>query len=159
MPFSFHEIKKIGLLKFTKRCQLCTIPSSLLRTKFVEVGKSKRGGPGRRLETQEKADLAGWAQGQSAGSAPQSMQFWEGQEAKDWVCYFLYIFRMLYKISSEVFNLGLNIFFLQTLFEYKFEFLRVVCSHEHYIPLNLPMPFGKGRIQRYQGNIPLYIYT
>uniref|UniRef100_A0A8C0XQ12 Dedicator of cytokinesis protein 9 n=1 Tax=Castor canadensis TaxID=51338 RepID=A0A8C0XQ12_CASCN len=37
-----------------------------------------------------------------------------------------------------------------TLFEYKFEFLRVVCNHEHYIPLNLPMPFGKGRIQRYQ---------
>lgn len=47
-------------------------------------------------------------------------------------------------------------FFLQTLFEYKFEFLRVVCNHEHYIPLNLPMPFGKGRIQRYQGN--LYVY-
>uniref|UniRef100_A0A670KHZ2 Dedicator of cytokinesis 9 n=1 Tax=Podarcis muralis TaxID=64176 RepID=A0A670KHZ2_PODMU len=40
--------------------------------------------------------------------------------------------------------------FLQTLFEFKFEFLRVVCNHEHYIPLNLPMPFGKGRIQRYQ---------
>ncbi|XP_057641886.1 dedicator of cytokinesis protein 9 isoform X10 [Chionomys nivalis] len=38
----------------------------------------------------------------------------------------------------------------KTLFEYKFEFLRVVCNHEHYIPLNLPMPFGKGRIQRYQ---------
>ncbi|XP_055002227.1 dedicator of cytokinesis protein 9 isoform X14 [Sorex araneus] len=38
----------------------------------------------------------------------------------------------------------------KTLFEYKFEFLRVVCDHEHYIPLNLPMPFGKGRIQRYQ---------
>lgn len=41
--------------------------------------------------------------------------------------------------------------FLQTLFEFKFEFLRVVCNHEHYIPLNLPMPFGKGRVQRYQG--------
>ncbi|XP_041436699.1 dedicator of cytokinesis 9 L homeolog isoform X6 [Xenopus laevis] len=38
----------------------------------------------------------------------------------------------------------------KTLFEYKFEFLRVVCNHEHYIPLNLPMPFGKGRIHRYQ---------
>ncbi|XP_040599323.1 dedicator of cytokinesis protein 9 isoform X4 [Mesocricetus auratus] len=38
----------------------------------------------------------------------------------------------------------------KTLFEYKFEFLRVVCNHEHFIPLNLPMPFGKGRIQRYQ---------
>nr|XP_060625523.1 dedicator of cytokinesis protein 9 isoform X11 [Anolis sagrei ordinatus] len=38
----------------------------------------------------------------------------------------------------------------KTLFEFKFEFLRVVCNHEHYIPLNLPMLFGKGRIQRYQ---------
>uniref|UniRef100_A0A671N9H6 Dedicator of cytokinesis protein 9-like n=1 Tax=Sinocyclocheilus anshuiensis TaxID=1608454 RepID=A0A671N9H6_9TELE len=39
---------------------------------------------------------------------------------------------------------------LSTLYEFKFEFLRVVCNHEHYIPLNLPMPFGKGRIQRFQ---------
>ncbi|XP_064167013.1 dedicator of cytokinesis protein 9-like isoform X5 [Anguilla rostrata] len=38
----------------------------------------------------------------------------------------------------------------KTLYELKFEFLRVVCNHEHYIPLNLPMPFGKGRIQRFQ---------
>uniref|UniRef100_A0A7N8XP70 Dedicator of cytokinesis 9b n=1 Tax=Mastacembelus armatus TaxID=205130 RepID=A0A7N8XP70_9TELE len=30
------------------------------------------------------------------------------------------------------------------------KFLRVVCNHEHYVPLNLPMPFGKGRIQRFQ---------
>ena len=37
------------------------------------------------------------------------------------------------------------------MFEFKFEFLRVICNHEHYIPLNLPMPFGKGRIQRFQG--------
>ncbi|KAI2663347.1 Dedicator of cytokinesis protein 9 [Labeo rohita] len=40
--------------------------------------------------------------------------------------------------------------FIKTLYEFKFEFLRVVCNHEHYIPLNLPMPFGKGRIQRFQ---------
>lgn len=39
----------------------------------------------------------------------------------------------------------------QTLYEFKFEFLRVVCNHEHFVPLNLPMPFGKGRIQRFQG--------
>lgn len=39
----------------------------------------------------------------------------------------------------------------QTLYEFKFEFLRVVCNHEHFIPLNLPMPFGKGRIQRFHG--------
>ncbi|XP_008396808.1 dedicator of cytokinesis protein 9 isoform X12 [Poecilia reticulata] len=38
----------------------------------------------------------------------------------------------------------------KTLFEFKFEFLRVVCNHEHYVPLNLPMPFGKGRILRFQ---------
>uniref|UniRef100_A0AAQ4PCD7 Dedicator of cytokinesis 9 n=1 Tax=Gasterosteus aculeatus aculeatus TaxID=481459 RepID=A0AAQ4PCD7_GASAC len=41
-------------------------------------------------------------------------------------------------------------FFIQTLFEFRFEFLRVVCYHEHYVPLNLPMPFGKGRIMRFQ---------
>uniref|UniRef100_A0A8D3C413 Dedicator of cytokinesis 9 n=1 Tax=Scophthalmus maximus TaxID=52904 RepID=A0A8D3C413_SCOMX len=40
--------------------------------------------------------------------------------------------------------------FIKTLFEFKFEFLRVVCNHEHYVPLNLPMPFGKGRILRFQ---------
>ncbi|XP_064413718.1 dedicator of cytokinesis protein 9 isoform X1 [Latimeria chalumnae] len=38
----------------------------------------------------------------------------------------------------------------KTLFEFKFEFLRVICNHEHYIPLNLPMTFGKGRVHRYQ---------
>uniref|UniRef100_A0AAX7V425 Dedicator of cytokinesis 9 n=1 Tax=Astatotilapia calliptera TaxID=8154 RepID=A0AAX7V425_ASTCA len=38
----------------------------------------------------------------------------------------------------------------KTLFEFKFEFLRVVCNHEHFVPLNLPMPFGKGRILRFQ---------
>uniref|UniRef100_A0A8C4I718 Dedicator of cytokinesis 9 n=1 Tax=Dicentrarchus labrax TaxID=13489 RepID=A0A8C4I718_DICLA len=38
----------------------------------------------------------------------------------------------------------------KTLFEFRFEFLRVVCTHEHYVPLNLPMPFGKGRILRFQ---------
>ncbi|XP_073809872.1 dedicator of cytokinesis protein 9 isoform X14 [Danio rerio] len=38
----------------------------------------------------------------------------------------------------------------KTLYEFKFEFLRVACNHEHYVPLNLPMPFGKGRIQRFQ---------
>ncbi|XP_061641112.1 dedicator of cytokinesis protein 9-like isoform X1 [Phyllopteryx taeniolatus] len=38
----------------------------------------------------------------------------------------------------------------KTLQEFKFEFLRVVCNHEHYIPLNLPMPVGKSRIHRFQ---------
>ncbi|XP_061154329.1 dedicator of cytokinesis protein 9-like isoform X2 [Syngnathus typhle] len=38
----------------------------------------------------------------------------------------------------------------KTLYEFKFEFLRIVCNHEHYIPLNLPMPLGKGRIHRFQ---------
>uniref|UniRef100_A0A673HXR1 Dedicator of cytokinesis protein 9-like n=1 Tax=Sinocyclocheilus rhinocerous TaxID=307959 RepID=A0A673HXR1_9TELE len=41
----------------------------------------------------------------------------------------------------------------KTLYEFKFEFLKVVCNHEHYVPLNLPMPFGKGRIQRFQAHI------
>ncbi|XP_062853748.1 dedicator of cytokinesis protein 9 [Trichomycterus rosablanca] len=38
----------------------------------------------------------------------------------------------------------------KTLYEFKFAFLKVVCNHEHYIPLNLPMPFGKGRFMRFQ---------
>ncbi|XP_028834946.1 dedicator of cytokinesis protein 9-like isoform X4 [Denticeps clupeoides] len=38
----------------------------------------------------------------------------------------------------------------KTLYEFKFEFLKVVCNHEHYVPLNLPMPFCKGRIQTFQ---------
>uniref|UniRef100_A0A672M0G6 Dedicator of cytokinesis protein 9-like n=1 Tax=Sinocyclocheilus grahami TaxID=75366 RepID=A0A672M0G6_SINGR len=47
----------------------------------------------------------------------------------------------------------------KTLYEFKFEFLRVVCNHEHYIPLNLPMPFGKGRIQRFQGKHTAVFYN
>uniref|UniRef100_A0A672RFP0 Dedicator of cytokinesis 9 n=1 Tax=Sinocyclocheilus grahami TaxID=75366 RepID=A0A672RFP0_SINGR len=38
----------------------------------------------------------------------------------------------------------------KVLYEFKFEFLKVACNHEHYVPLNLPMPFRKGRIQRFQ---------
>lgn len=34
--------------------------------------------------------------------------------------------------------------------EYKFEFLQTICSHEHFIPLNLPMPFAKPKLQRVQ---------
>uniref|UniRef100_A0A8D0G5U2 Dedicator of cytokinesis 11 n=1 Tax=Sphenodon punctatus TaxID=8508 RepID=A0A8D0G5U2_SPHPU len=40
------------------------------------------------------------------------------------------------------------------LVEYKFEFLQTICHHEHYIPLNLPMPFAKPKLQRVQdGNL------
>ncbi|XP_044308588.1 dedicator of cytokinesis protein 11 isoform X3 [Varanus komodoensis] len=38
----------------------------------------------------------------------------------------------------------------KTLVEYKFEFLQTICSHEHYIPLNLPMTFSKPKLQRLQ---------
>ncbi|XP_077599633.1 dedicator of cytokinesis protein 9-like [Stigmatopora nigra] len=41
----------------------------------------------------------------------------------------------------------------KTLHEFKFEFLRIVCNHEHYIQLNLPMPFGKGCIHRFQDQL------
>ncbi|XP_073399582.1 dedicator of cytokinesis protein 11 isoform X2 [Dendrobates tinctorius] len=34
--------------------------------------------------------------------------------------------------------------------EYKFEFLQTICSHEHFIPLNLPMTFAKPKLQRVQ---------
>lgn len=61
--------------------------------------------------------------------------------------------------SPKMSNLFYEHFFLlhfhQTLYEFKFEFLRVVCNHEHFVPLNLPMPFGKGRIQRFQGELRL----
>ncbi|XP_075797269.1 dedicator of cytokinesis protein 11 isoform X2 [Pelodiscus sinensis] len=36
------------------------------------------------------------------------------------------------------------------LLELKFEFLQTICNHEHYIPLNLPMPFAKPKLQRVQ---------
>ncbi|XP_052785231.1 dedicator of cytokinesis protein 9-like isoform X7 [Mya arenaria] len=37
----------------------------------------------------------------------------------------------------------------RTLHEYKFEFLRIVCSHEHYIPLSLPL-MRRGLIKTYK---------
>lgn len=33
----------------------------------------------------------------------------------------------------------------------KFDFLMTVCNHEHFIPLNLPMAFGRTKLQRVQG--------
>ncbi|XP_036403695.1 dedicator of cytokinesis protein 11 [Megalops cyprinoides] len=38
----------------------------------------------------------------------------------------------------------------KVLTEMKFDFLMTVCNHEHYIPLNLPMPFGRTKLQRVQ---------
>uniref|UniRef100_H2ZTS2 Dedicator of cytokinesis 11 n=1 Tax=Latimeria chalumnae TaxID=7897 RepID=H2ZTS2_LATCH len=38
----------------------------------------------------------------------------------------------------------------KVLTEYKFEFLEIVCNHEHYIPLNLPMTFVKNRLHKVQ---------
>ncbi|KAJ8405362.1 hypothetical protein AAFF_G00318350 [Aldrovandia affinis] len=38
----------------------------------------------------------------------------------------------------------------KVLTEMKFHFLMVVCNHEHYIPLNLPMAFGRTKLQRVQ---------
>ncbi|XP_051876848.1 dedicator of cytokinesis protein 11 [Pristis pectinata] len=34
--------------------------------------------------------------------------------------------------------------------EYKLDFLQIICNHEHFIPLNLPMSFAKTRLQRIQ---------
>ncbi|XP_018085480.1 dedicator of cytokinesis protein 11 isoform X2 [Xenopus laevis] len=34
--------------------------------------------------------------------------------------------------------------------EYKFEFLQTICSHEHFIPLNLPMVFARPKLLRVQ---------
>uniref|UniRef100_A0A8C7R6G3 Dedicator of cytokinesis 11 n=1 Tax=Oncorhynchus mykiss TaxID=8022 RepID=A0A8C7R6G3_ONCMY len=40
--------------------------------------------------------------------------------------------------------------FIKVLTEMKFDFLMTVCNHEHYIPLNLPMAFGRTKLQRVQ---------
>uniref|UniRef100_A0A8C2DZ53 Dedicator of cytokinesis 11 n=1 Tax=Cyprinus carpio TaxID=7962 RepID=A0A8C2DZ53_CYPCA len=40
--------------------------------------------------------------------------------------------------------------FIKALTEMKFDFLMTVCNHEHYIPLNLPMAFGRTKLQRVQ---------
>uniref|UniRef100_A0A7N6BQ88 Dedicator of cytokinesis 11 n=1 Tax=Anabas testudineus TaxID=64144 RepID=A0A7N6BQ88_ANATE len=42
----------------------------------------------------------------------------------------------------------------KVLTEMKFEFLMAVCNHEHFIPLNLPMAFGRTKLQRVQDFIP-----
>ena len=44
------------------------------------------------------------------------------------------------------------VIFFQILHEYKFEFLRIVCSHEHFIPLSLPL-MRKGLIKTYKGKV------
>ncbi|XP_034021009.1 dedicator of cytokinesis protein 11 isoform X2 [Thalassophryne amazonica] len=38
----------------------------------------------------------------------------------------------------------------KVLTEMKFDFLMSVCNHEHFIPLNLPMAFGRTKLQRVQ---------
>ncbi|XP_067852878.1 dedicator of cytokinesis protein 11 [Heptranchias perlo] len=38
----------------------------------------------------------------------------------------------------------------KALIEYKLDFLQIICNHEHFIPLNLPMSFAKSRLQRIQ---------
>uniref|UniRef100_A0A8C9ZWU2 Dedicator of cytokinesis 11 n=1 Tax=Sander lucioperca TaxID=283035 RepID=A0A8C9ZWU2_SANLU len=40
--------------------------------------------------------------------------------------------------------------FIKVLTEMKFDFLMTVCNHEHFIPLNLPMAFGRTKLQRVQ---------
>lgn len=49
-------------------------------------------------------------------------------------------------------------YFVQVLYEYKFEFLRIICSHEHFISLNLPVLRGtttRGTSKRLKGRIML----
>ncbi|RXM93449.1 Dedicator of cytokinesis protein 11, partial [Acipenser ruthenus] len=55
------------------------------------------------------------------------------------------------EIPEEARNVNLGLAnFIKMLTQFKFEFLLTVCSHEHYIPLNLPMTFGKTKLQRVQ---------
>ena len=48
---------------------------------------------------------------------------------------------------------------LQILHEFKFEFLRIVCNHEHYIQLNLPIM--RKAVKNYRGkrNLILFFYV
>uniref|UniRef100_A0AAQ5WZ02 Dedicator of cytokinesis 11 n=1 Tax=Amphiprion ocellaris TaxID=80972 RepID=A0AAQ5WZ02_AMPOC len=41
----------------------------------------------------------------------------------------------------------------KVLSEMKFDFLMTMCNHEHFIPLNLPMAFGRTKLQRVQGDL------
>uniref|UniRef100_A0A3P9BM23 Dedicator of cytokinesis 11 n=1 Tax=Maylandia zebra TaxID=106582 RepID=A0A3P9BM23_9CICH len=43
----------------------------------------------------------------------------------------------------------------KVLTEMKFDFLMTLCNHEHFIPLNLPMAFGRTKLQRVQGKSSL----
>ncbi|XP_076828065.1 dedicator of cytokinesis protein 11 isoform X2 [Brachyhypopomus gauderio] len=47
----------------------------------------------------------------------------------------------------------------KVLTEMKFYFLMTVCNHEHYIPLNLPMAFGRTKLQRVQDQSLEYSLT
>uniref|UniRef100_A0AAR2L4E0 Dedicator of cytokinesis 11 n=1 Tax=Pygocentrus nattereri TaxID=42514 RepID=A0AAR2L4E0_PYGNA len=47
----------------------------------------------------------------------------------------------------------------KALTEMKFYFLMTVCNHEHYIPLNLPMAFGRTKLQRVQDQSLEYSLT
>uniref|UniRef100_A0A672QQK4 Dedicator of cytokinesis protein 11-like n=1 Tax=Sinocyclocheilus grahami TaxID=75366 RepID=A0A672QQK4_SINGR len=47
----------------------------------------------------------------------------------------------------------------KALTEMKFDFLMTVCNHEHYIPLNLPMAFGRTKLQRVQDQSLEYSLT
>uniref|UniRef100_A0A8B9RKX0 Dedicator of cytokinesis 11 n=1 Tax=Astyanax mexicanus TaxID=7994 RepID=A0A8B9RKX0_ASTMX len=49
--------------------------------------------------------------------------------------------------------------FIKVLTEMKFYFLMTVCNHEHYIPLNLPMAFGRTKLQRVQDQSLEYSLT
>jgi len=40
------------------------------------------------------------------------------------------------------------------LYEFKFDFLRIICSHEHYIQLNLPMM--RKQVKNFKGKFFLY---
>lgn len=53
----------------------------------------------------------------------------------------------------------MSVFFciFQTLNEFKFEFLRIISSHEHYIPLSLPL-MRKGLIKTYKGEYEFYFH-
>ncbi|XP_013931408.1 PREDICTED: dedicator of cytokinesis protein 7-like [Thamnophis sirtalis] len=49
-------------------------------------------------------------------------------------CHFLTLLFLFHKVSSKLYSLPIP----STLVSLRLDFLRIVCSHEHYVTLNLP---------------------
>uniref|UniRef100_A0AAR2KQE7 Dedicator of cytokinesis 11 n=1 Tax=Pygocentrus nattereri TaxID=42514 RepID=A0AAR2KQE7_PYGNA len=62
-------------------------------------------------------------------------------------------------IKVWLYNFLMKQYFFINSLQMKFYFLMTVCNHEHYIPLNLPMAFGRTKLQRVQDQSLEYSLT